>query len=192
MTETAQAEAIRKMSATRLGEERGLSAEVINFALKLAGLQDGEPGAWGATEKGAPYVAEQFRQRGTGGYGFMNPSWGWLTWDPAVLDVLDLSEARVQEIQEMIADRRLAQKVAHKAATAAAEAAFLANQAAERTANVAPGVGGANRTRIIVGLGCGVVTAYGLYKAVPAVRQRWRQRSGAPRQAHDRESPPGA
>ena len=148
ISETAEA---AKMSATRLVRERGLSAEVINFALKLAGLPDGDPGAWWATEKGAPYVAEQFRQRGTGGYGFMNPSSDWLTWDSAVLDELALSDAGVQQIQEMIAARRLAQKVAREAGDAAAEAAFLATQAAERAADVAPDVGSTTRTRVIVG-----------------------------------------
>ncbi len=188
ISETAEA---AKMSATRLGLERGLSAEVINFALKLAGLQDGEPGAWWATEKGAPYVAEQFRQRGTGGYAFMNPSWEWLTWDPAALDELDLSEAGVRQIQEMIAARRLAQKAAREAGAAAADAAFLATQAAKRAADAAPDVGGATRTRVIVGLSV-AVTAYGLYKAVPLVRRRWQQRSGAPGQAQDSEARPEA
>lgn len=135
MSETAEA---TKMSATRLGLERGLSAEVINFALKLAGLQDGEPGAWWATEEGAPHVAEQFRQRGTGGYAHFNPSWGWQTWDPAVIDKLDLSEAGIARIRQVIADRKLAQKAAREVATAAADAPFLATQAAKHAADAAP------------------------------------------------------
>jgi hypothetical protein len=188
MSETAEA---AKMSATRLGLERGLSAEVINFALKLAGLQDGEPGAWWATEEGAPYVAEQFRQRGTGGYAHFNPSWEWLTWDPAVIDELDLSGAGIARIRQVIADRKLAQKAAREAATAAADAAFLATQAAKHAADAAPDVGSATRARVIVGLGV-AVTAYGIYKAVPLVRRRRQQRADAQqaRDRTDRDAPP--
>jgi hypothetical protein len=179
MSETA--EAVRKLSAALLARGTGLGSQEINWLLHRAGLLEGEPGAWRATEKALPYVAEEFRQRGTGGYAFMNPSWEWLTWDPAVLDELDLSDAGKQWARQVVKDRRLAQQAELKVARATADAEFLARQA-KQAADAAPDVaGGGARTWVLVGLGAAAAaaTGYGLYKV-------WRRRQAG----GDRGVPP--
>jgi hypothetical protein len=176
-------EAVRR-SVTDLGRRFGLSPQEFNVGLNLAGLLGGEPGAWWLTEKGKRFAAEHYHHNGYGGHA--HRSWDTTTWLETVTYELDLSEAGIERIRQVIADRKLAQKTAREAATAAAEAAFLRTQAAKHPADAAPDVGSATRTRVIVGLGV-AVTAYGLYKAVPHVRRRWKQRAGAPEQAEDRD-----
>ena len=44
MSETAQAEAVRKMSASILAAGTGLGGEEINWLLHRAGMLDGQPG----------------------------------------------------------------------------------------------------------------------------------------------------
>ena len=143
----------------------GLGSQEIHWLLHRAGMLEGQPGAWSPTEKALPYIAEEFRQRGTGGYAFMNPSWQWLTWDPAVLDKLDLSDAGKQWARQVVKDRRLAQQAELKIGRAAADAAFLAKQAANQTAKATPDVARGARTWALVALGGAVATAagYGLY-----------------------------
>lgn len=175
-------EAARR-SVSALGSRVGLSAQEFNVALKRAGLLDGEPNAWRLTEAGAPFAAVRDHTNGYGG--FAHRSWDTTTWLETVIEKLDLSEAGVAQIRQVLADRRLAQKIARDAGTAAAEEAFRQVQAAKRAADAA---GSATRAPVVaLGLGA-AATAYGLYKAVPVVRRRWQQRGDAP--AHENEGPP--
>lgn len=179
------AEAVRR-SVTYLGRPFGLSGQEFNVGLWLAGLLNGEPGAWRITEQGKRFATEHYHENGYGGVA--HRSWDTTTWLETVIDEVDLSEAGIARLRQFIAARKLAQKEERKAATAAAEEAFRAFQAAKHSADAAPDVGSATRTRVIAGLGV-AVAAYGLYKAVPLVRRRWQQRSGAPGHAQDREAP---
>jgi hypothetical protein len=179
MSETA--EAVMK-SATAHGGEQGLTGEQMNLALNLAGLQDGTPGAWWATEKGARYVAEQYRQRGTGGYSIYNKSWDWLTWDPAVLDELDLSETAKRGYRQAVKDRRRAMQALRAAEIARREAAAMRPAASDNSAAAVRPVDPETLAKVLLG----AAVAYGLYKAVPLVRRRWKERAGAPEQTRDR------
>ncbi len=69
-----------RKSARVLGREFGLTAREMNELLKKHGYLDGEPGAYGITEKGQLYAEEQYHSRGTGGSAQYNPSWETRTW----------------------------------------------------------------------------------------------------------------
>lgn len=185
MAATETAEAVMR-SVTDLGRQVGLSNQEVNVALSLAGFQRGEPGAWGLTEKAAKYAVETAHDNGYGGYAYRG--WSTTKWLPSVLDELDLSDAGVAQVKKIIADRKASQKLAREIGTAAADAAFKRSQATKETADVATGIAlnisGATRTRILVGLGA-AATAYGIGKAAPLVRRRWKQRSDAPQQRRD-------
>jgi hypothetical protein len=57
------------MSARIIGwEEFGLTARDMNVLLKKHGYLEGEPGAYGVTEKGKPFAEEQYHDNGYGGY----------------------------------------------------------------------------------------------------------------------------
>lgn len=75
-------------SARLLGAEIGRSAREMNALLKGYGYLDGEPNAYGVTEKGKQYAAEKHESRGTGGYSFYNAAWDLRTWDDDLLDAL--------------------------------------------------------------------------------------------------------
>lgn len=180
-------EAVRR-SVTALGSRVGLSSREFNVGLKLAGLLEGEPGAWRLTEKGARFAAEHSHDNGYGGYA--HRAWETRSWLETVVEELDLSETGIGQIRQVVADQRLAQKVAREAGTAAAEAAFRSAEAAKRTADAAQAVGTVTRTPVIVGLVA--ATAYGLYKAVPLIQRRRHQRADAApdRDRSDRDEPP--
>lgn len=67
-------------SARVLGWEFGRTDREMNVLLKEHGYLDGNPGAYGLTEKGQQYAKEQYHSRGTGGYAQYNRSWGTVTW----------------------------------------------------------------------------------------------------------------
>ncbi|MGW6455482.1 hypothetical protein ACWF94_06045 [Streptomyces sp. NPDC055078] len=67
-------------SARVLGEEFGRTAREMNALLKEYGYLDGNPGAYGLTEKGQQYAKEQYHSRGTGGYAQYNRNWETRTW----------------------------------------------------------------------------------------------------------------
>ncbi|MDO9353328.1 MAG: hypothetical protein Q7T55_06515 [Solirubrobacteraceae bacterium] len=172
-----------RRSVSALGSRVGLSAQEFNVALKRAGLLAGEPNAWQLTEAGAPFAAVRDHTNGYGGSAYQ--AWDTTAWLETVIEKLDLSEEGVGQIRQVLADRRLAQKVARDAGAAAADEAFRQFQSAKRAAEAA---GSAPRAPVVaVGLGA-AVTAYGIYKAVPVVRRRWQQRDDAP-PAHEGEGP---
>lgn len=77
------------LSAKRLGERCGLTAEEMNFLLKVEGYLSGEPGDYYPTEKGKQFVVEKGNDNGYGGYAFRG--WNWLEWEESILDELDVS-----------------------------------------------------------------------------------------------------
>jgi hypothetical protein len=66
-------------SARVLGWEFGRSARDQNALLKEHGYLDGEPGAYGLTEKGKKYAEEQYHDNGYGGYAYRG--WETRTWN---------------------------------------------------------------------------------------------------------------
>jgi hypothetical protein len=65
----------------------------MNALFKEHGYLDGEPGAYGLTEKGAQYGAEQENWNGYGGYA--QRAWTTRTWDDSVVDALRADMAAV-------------------------------------------------------------------------------------------------
>lgn len=71
-------------SARILGYEFGRNAQQMNELLKENGYLYGEPGAYGLTEKGEQFGAEQDHHRGTGGYAHYNRDWTTRTWGEGI------------------------------------------------------------------------------------------------------------
>ena len=169
------AEAVRKMSASILAAGTGLGGEEINWLLHRAGMLDGQPGAWDLTEKAAAYASERLDS-------YYHYSWPVITWDPAVLAELDLSDAGKQWARQAVKDGRLARKAAREAAAALPAVANRAATAVEQAA--------AGRTVDLEALAkvlfaaaaAAAAAAYGLYK----VRRRWKERAGASEPARER------
>lgn len=168
---------------TRLGSQVGLSPREFNVGLLLAGLYEGEPGAWRLTEKGQRFATGFHHDNGYGG--FAHRSWETIKWLETVTAEMDLSESGIARIRQFLADRKVTQQAELKAARAAADAVFQASQAAKQAAAAAPGVAGGTRTRVIMGLGV-TVTAIGIYTAVSLVRRRRNESADAPEPARDR------
>lgn len=92
------------LSAKRLGEKCGLTAEEMNCLLKDEGFLSGEPGNYYPTEKGKTFVGEKGDDNGYGGYAFRG--WNWLEWDESILDELDTSMEHKRYIREKTAEER--------------------------------------------------------------------------------------
>lgn len=183
MSTTETAGAISR-SVTQLGSRFGLSPREFNVGLLLAGLYEGEPGAWRLTEKGERFAISLYHDNGYGGGA--HRSWETLKWLEAVTAEMDLSESGIARIRQFLADRKVTQLAELKAARAAADAAFRASQTAKQAADAAPGVAGGTRARVIVGLGV-TVTAIGIYTAVSLVRRRRNESADAPEPARDHD-----
>lgn len=94
-------------SARILGQEFGKTAQEMNSLLKKHGYLDGEPSAYGLTEKGAEYGQELDHHRGTGGYAHYNRDWTTRTWNDetgASLEA-DIEAARNQPGREVFRDQ---------------------------------------------------------------------------------------
>src|SRR5687768_10213454 len=109
MSETV--EAVRKMSPAVLAGGTGVGVQEIYWLLFREGLVDGHPGAWKLTEKALAYGSARLDWN-------HNNSWQLITFDPAVLDVLDLSDAGKEWARQQVKDWRMAKKVAREAADA--------------------------------------------------------------------------
>jgi hypothetical protein len=92
------------LSAKRLGERCGLTAEEMNFLLKVEGYLSGGPGDYYPTEKGKQFVVEKGNDNGYGGYAFRG--WNWLEWDESILDELDVSMEYKCYIREKTSEER--------------------------------------------------------------------------------------
>jgi len=175
-TNTAQ---VVSRSVTELGRCVGLTAQEFNVALQHAGLLDGEPGAWLFTEQGRRLATSYMHDNGYGGSAAR--VWDVTTWPESVIEKLDLSEPAVARVRQLLAGRRAAQGAALKAARAAADEAFLTRRA-KQAADAAPDIAGGTRALVLVGVGV-LGGAYGLFKAMPALRRRWQERADAPEPA---------
>lgn len=77
-------------SARRLGNLYGLTAEEMNYLLKLQGFQEGEPGNYYPTEKGKRFIISKSADNGYGGYAFRG--WEWNEWDESITYELNVNE----------------------------------------------------------------------------------------------------
>lgn len=105
------------LSAKRLGERCGLTAEEMNILLKEEGFLSGEPGNYYPTEKGKLFVVEKGDDNGYGGYAFRG--WNWFEWDERILEELDTSVENKRYIREKTSEerrRRRAEKAAESEA----------------------------------------------------------------------------
>lgn len=100
------------LSSKKLGEKIGLNAQEMNVLLKEEGFQDGEPGDYSVTDKGAQYVTPKGNDNGYGGYA--HRGWNWNEWDESIIDELDTSEARIQEIRDLASEQRKERRLQRK------------------------------------------------------------------------------
>ncbi len=92
------------LSARRLGQEYGLTAEEMNVLLKEEGFLDGESSDYYPTEKGRKFVYEKGDDNGYGGYAFRG--WNWREWDENIMDELHVTVERKREIREITSEQR--------------------------------------------------------------------------------------
>lgn len=154
------------MSARVLGQEFGLSAPEMNQALSQAGLLEGKPQAWGFTEEGRKYASSERKWNGVSGHQQYIIDYDQVTWDPKVLEVLDLDDDKV----------RAARDAASEARRRAREATAASAVDLSAIADASPGDGsdsdGFDPKWILVGavvVGTGLV----IYKVAPRLKRRW-------------------
>jgi hypothetical protein len=149
------------LSAKRLGERCGLTAEQMNFLLKEEGYLSGEPGNYYPTEKGKQFVIEKGDDNGYGGYAFRG--WNWLEWDESILDELDISIEHKRYIQDRTSEERR-----HRRAEKAAESEAHWNKVKRQNAQSIekePDESNSSSTGKVI-LGVLALAGYGVYKAV--------------------------
>jgi hypothetical protein len=133
---------------------------------------EGEPGAYGVTEKGEPYASERHFHRGPGGDPWYNRDWEQRTWSDEFADSLDIPADRKTEVRQwVIEDRR--RKREERAASIADE-----SPAQERDNEPQEGGGLSREDLRRLGLVVGAVVAanvavYAYKKAEPKLRELW-------------------
>lgn len=148
------------LSAKRLGERCGLTAEEMNFLLKEEGYLSGEPGNYYSTEKGKQFVVEKGDDNGYGGYAFRG--WNWLEWDESILDELDISMEHKRYIREKTSEER--RRRAEKAAESEAYWNKVNSQKAQPIEEGPDESNGSSSVKIV--LGALELAGYGIYKVV--------------------------
>lgn len=93
-----------RKSARVLGYDLWMSARDVNALLKEHGYLEGQPGAYGLTEKGMQFGHEEDHHRGPGGSPWYNRDWITRTWNEEVLDSLavDLANAAAAPAPEAV------------------------------------------------------------------------------------------
>lgn len=160
------------MSATVLGVQVGLTGPEMNQALSQAGLLEGKPQAWGVTDEGMKYATEERKWNGVGGHKQYIIDYDLRTWNPKVLDVLDLTDETKQAAREAAADAR------RQAREATAALAVDLSAGTETSIDEAPDSTDVMKAVIVV---VGVATvAYVVYKVAPHLKRRWDERRARP------------
>lgn len=160
-------------SATDLGRHFKATGEEINLLLKDQGFTYGSPGAYGVTQKGAPFGIQEYHQRGNGGYAYMNPSWEQTYWDDSIREVLEVTPERLAKVSADISANRLARSAARKAAQADADAAFLASQASDAAQSTSTTI---DPRKLLIWVGLALLTVgvgYGIYNLSPVIKRKW-------------------
>lgn len=93
-------------SARIIGEKFNLTAQEVNRYLVEEGYLEGEPGAYGVTEKGEPYASERHFHRGPGGYSWYNADWEQRTWSDEFADSLGIPADRRSELRDRVSEDR--------------------------------------------------------------------------------------
>ena len=89
-------------SATALGHIYGVTGQVMNVILKELGYLEGDPGAYGVTEKGVKYAFEKDHHRGPGGYSWYNRDWTTRSWADDIVDHLHVTDDLKHKAQETV------------------------------------------------------------------------------------------
>ena len=92
------------LSARRIGQLIGLTAEQVNYLLKREGFLEGEPDNYSPTEKGKAYSILKSKDNGYGGYAARG--WEWLEWDESILPLLPITDEQKNEIRVAVAEQR--------------------------------------------------------------------------------------
>ena len=100
------------LSAQRIGEMFGLTAQEMNMALKLLGYLDGEPGHYLPTEKCKPFYLQKYYDNGYRGYA--NRTWSTVTYDESVIEPLEqeLTKEICQLAKDLVREHRAAKNAA--------------------------------------------------------------------------------
>lgn len=171
-------------SARELGYRFGVNAEVMNVALRNAGILEGEPGNWRITPAAAEWVTERDFTNGRHPDERQNPYFSVRQFKTDMVDSIGLTAEDVAVAKLQVAARRAAQSAQLKADRAQADADFLASQDTEfpdvdvNATGISPKAG-LIIAGIVVGIGVGT---YLVIKHVPPVRRRWDEKV-APRLA---------
>ena len=161
-------------SARIMGGEHGLTATEMNFLLKEEGFLDGEPNAWIVTEKGRQFANGQSFHRGTGGYAQFNKYWDQLSWDPSVMEDIDISDDRKAQIKQATREaRRL------KADIRSAEQADYDDG---RNVDAIAEDDGIDPLTVAVGIALTAISIYGIKKIAPHLKALWADTSAKTRQ----------
>lgn len=171
-------------SARELGHRFGVNADVMNVALRNAGILEGEPGNWRITAAAEEWVTERDFTNGRHPDERQNPYFSVRQFKTEMVDSIGLTAGDVTAAKLEVAARRAAQSAQLKADRAQADADFLASQTAESSdvdvdaSSISPKAG-----LIIAGIVVSVgVGTYLVIKHVPPVRRRWDEKL-APRLA---------
>lgn len=175
-----------QLSATRLGQLYGLTAEEMNKVLVKNGILTGEPGNYDVTSKGLPYTTTKNWHRGTGGYSCYNRYWNTRTFDESIKEVLEVTKELVAEVRAEIEENKLLKAAARKAAREKADAEFLRREAAKEAAKIAAEKEALEALKrkenwlkagkiglVVSGV---VITGYGVYKVIPHIKKWWKDR----------------
>lgn len=152
------------LSAMEIGLRIGASAVEVNRLLKDQGFLDGEPNAWGLTEKGKEFGAHTPHDNGWGGAA--RRDWETTHFDPGIVEVLDSSPEKLAKVRAEIAAHRQSLKAARMAAQAEAEANFQQFQADKAAADVHYEIDPKTAGTIIASVLVVAGTAIGVYKGV--------------------------
>lgn len=155
------------LNARQLGAEFGLTAQEMNFILREEGFLYGEPGAYGVTDKGAPYASERDFHRGVGGYSTYNKYWTARRWDESITDEFEIDADRKRELREAIAAAKQL-----KLDVDAVETPAVVEASPDST-----GLTDAQKALILaVGVVLVAATAYGVYKLTPTIKRLWTEK----------------
>lgn len=162
-------------SARELGHRFGVNADVMNVALRNAGILEGEPGSWRITPATEEWVTERDFTNGRHPDERQNPYFSVRQFKTEMVDSIGLTAEDVAAAKLEVAARRAAQSAQLQADRAQADADFLASQTAESSdvdvdASGISLMAGLIIAGIVVGVGVGT---YLVIKHVPPVRRRW-------------------
>ena len=103
----------------------------MNRVLVRNGFLEGEPGDYTPTEKAEPYVEEKYYHRGCGGYAFYNRSWTTRTYDPSIIDELNIDDEVIEDVRAEVRELRTARQAERRKAAEEYDARMQALRDAE-------------------------------------------------------------